>query len=182
MPTYKNTGGTANPEARAKPRVNVLRGYGGNETSSLSRSLIPTVTIKSGQFIKATASGWTLAVNTDAPGAVYVAYHDSDDPDVDSSGKLLGFSVLGRYELETGYSKADTYAIGSSVYVDTVAGQATVTKNGAAVPVGVASAPLVDWSKPQYGTGASPYAADNLAQNTEAIAANSKVLRFTTAG
>jgi|GEM_PF-5585967 hypothetical protein len=187
MPTYLNTSAEANPETRAKPRVNVIRGYGGNETTSLSRSLPATVAIKSGQLIAATATGWVLAINTHTVGQIHVAYHDSTDTDVASSGKLLGFSVQGRYELETGYSAADVYAVGTPVYANVTgaatAGYCTKTNTGGTTPViGYAAGPLVDWSKPQYGTGSAPYAADNLAQNTEAKAANSKVLRFTTGG
>ena len=51
MATYKNTDGNANPEKRDKPRVNVLRGYPGNETTALTRSLPFAVGIKSGQAI-----------------------------------------------------------------------------------------------------------------------------------
>jgi hypothetical protein len=185
MATFKNTAGTGpNPEARAKPRLNVLRGYPGNETAALSRSLSPKVAIQSGQAVVDNGSGeWILALNTHTNvGKIHIAYHDSTDTDVISCGKLLAFSVVGRYELETGYTKADAFAAGDPVYVDTVAGQLTKTKNGAAEIIGYASAALVDWSKPQYGTGAAPYAKDNMAQNTEATAANSKVLRFSTAG
>ena len=183
MPTYLNTSAEANPETRAKPRVNVIRGYGGNETTSLSRSLPATVAIKSGQLIAATATGWELATDAHTVGQIHVAYHDSTDTDVASSGKLLGFSVQGRYELETGYSAADVYAVGAPVYCNTVAGEATATNTGNITPViGYAAGPLVDWSKPQYNAGAAGYGQDNLAQNTEAKAADSKVLRFTTGG
>jgi len=184
MATFKNTAGGPNPEARTKPRLNVLRGYPGNETTALSRSLPHAVAIQSGQAVVDNGSGqWILALNTHTNvGKVHIAYHDSTDPDVISCGKLLAFSVVGRYELETGYTKADAFASGDPVYVDTVAGQLTKTKNVNAPVIGYASDALVDWSKPKYGTGATPYAADNLAQNTEATAANSKVLRFSTAG
>jgi len=184
MATYLNTAGAANPETRTKPRLNVLRGYPGNETTALSRSLSPKVAIKSGQAVTDNGSGeWILALNTHGVGKVFIAYHDSTDPDVISCDKLLAFAVVGSYELETGYFKgADVFASGDPVYVDTVGGQLTKTSNAGAPAIGYASAAVVDWSKPKYGTGSSPYAADNMAQNTEATAANSKVLRFSTAG
>jgi len=182
MATYKNSAGGVNPEKRSKPRLNVVRGYPGNETTALTRSLPINsgVTIKSGQAIEDSGGSWALADNTSGKGTIFIAYHDGSDPDVKSCGKLLGFSVLGSFELETGFTKADAYAAGDAVHVDTVAGQLTKTANAGAPVIGYASAALVDWSKPAYGTGAAPYAKDNLAQNTEAAAANSKVLRFST--
>jgi len=184
MATYLNTAGAANPETRTKPRLNVIRGYPGNETTALSRSLSPSVAIKSGQAVTDNGSGaWILALNTHGVGKVFIAYHDSTDPDVISCDKLLAFAVTGSYELETGYFRAaDTFAVGDPVYVGLAAGELTKVNNNTADVIGYASAAIVDWSTPKYGTGSSPYAADNMAQNTEATAANSKVLRFSTAG
>ena len=99
MPRYEGT------VKRTRPRVNVMRGYTGNEPQSLSRSapVASDVTIYSGQAIADNGSGeWRLAIETDE--VVYIAYHDSDDTDVKSCGKLLGFSALGSYELETAYT------------------------------------------------------------------------------
>ena len=92
--------GTVN---RAKPRVNVMRGYTGNEPQSLSRSapVASGVTIKSGQAIALSGGEWVLADETSP--VVYIAYHDSEDTDVLSCGKLMGFSSLGEYELESGW-------------------------------------------------------------------------------
>lgn len=185
MATYLNTAGAANPETRTKPRLNVIRGYPGNETTALSRSLSPSVAIKSGQSVADNGSGaWILATNAHGVGKVFIAYHDSTDPDVISCDKLLAFAVTGSYELETGYFKAaDVFAVGDPVYCNTVGGELTKTNTGGSTPViGYASAAIVDWSTPKYGTGSAPYAKDNMAQNTEATAANSKVLRFSTAG
>ena len=184
MATYKNTAGAANPETRTRPRLNVLRGYPGNETTALSRSLSPTVAIKSGQAVTDNGSGgWVLATNAHAVGKVFIAYHDSTDPDVISCNKLLAFQVIGSFELETGYcDQTKTYAVGDPLYVDSTAGNITKAQQGGAPVIGYASAALVDWSKPKYGTATGGYAKDNMAQNTEATAANSKVLRFSTAG
>lgn len=99
MPRYEGT------VKRTRPRVNVMRGYTGNEPQSLSRSapVASGVTIYSGQAIADNGSGeWRLATSTSK--VVYIAYHDSDDTDVKSCGKLLGFSALGSYELETAYA------------------------------------------------------------------------------
>ena len=114
---------------------------------------------------------------------MFIAYHDSTDPDVISCDKLLAFQVIGSFELETGYcDQTKTYAVGDPLYVDSTAGNITKARQGGAPVMGDASAALVDWAKPKYGTATGGYAKDNMAQNTEATAANSKVLRFSTAG
>ena len=103
MATYTNG------ELRDRPRVNVPRGYFGNETTGISKSAPVTngVTIKSGQPIALVSDKWVLATNAHSKSQVYIAYHDSDDTDVESCGKLLGFSVLGEYEIESGYFAQD---------------------------------------------------------------------------
>ena len=100
MPRYDGT------VKRVKPRVNVMRGYAGNEPHSLSRSApVGTgVDVFSGQAIALVAGEWQLATSTSP--VVYIAYHDSSDTDVLSCGKLLGFSTLGEYEIESGYFTA----------------------------------------------------------------------------
>jgi hypothetical protein len=131
MPTYSGT------VKRVKPRVNVMRGYTGNEPQSLSRSapVEANTTIKSGQAIALDVNEeWVLATSTDT--VVYIAYHDSEDTDVLSCGKLLGFSTLGSYELETAYT--------------TDAGLAFATGAGLSVEVSA----LVDGSLTLQGVGA----------------------------
>jgi hypothetical protein len=63
------------------------------------------VTILSGQVLFLDANGfWQLATPALANGRTpYMAYHDSVDPDVLSSGLLLGLSCAGQYVFETGY-------------------------------------------------------------------------------
>jgi hypothetical protein len=63
------------------------------------------VTILSGQVIYLDANGnWQLATATLANGRTpYMAYHDSADFDVLSSGLLLGLSCAGQYVFNTGY-------------------------------------------------------------------------------
>ena len=178
MATYKNTAGGANPEKRTKPRVNVLRGYPGNETTALTRSLPPKsgIAIKSGQAITPgtgnDAGTWVLAVAATKGRNVFVAYHDQSDTDVISSGKLLGFSCMGRFELETGYYTGNIVD-GSEVTVSATAG--TFGLSGAGGGVGTATAAPIDYSNGAYDTSIP-----NMAQNTEAGAAGSIVLRFAT--
>jgi len=74
----------------------------------------------SGQWVKAT---YSLANNK----LVYWATADQSDTDVISSGKLLGLSVAGPYEIQTAYfDGAQTYADNTPLKCDTVAGQLTV--------------------------------------------------------
>tara|TARA_B100002019_G_scaffold289136_1_gene304127 strand:- start:450 stop:992 length:543 start_codon:yes stop_codon:yes gene_type:complete len=178
MATYKNTAGTANPEKRDKPRVNVLRGYPGNETTALTRSLPCSVAIKSGQAI-AVGSGnnagqWVLAAQSHAANKVFIAYHDSSDPDVISCGKLLGFSALGGFELETGYYSG-TVADGDALTLSGTPGTIEKKNQGTHV-IGYATSAPID-----YSTGAYDANIPNMARNTEAGAgADSTVLRFAT--
>ena len=178
MATYKNTDGNANPEKRDKPRVNVLRGYPGNETTALTRSLPFAVGIKSGQAIAVGAGGnagkWVLATKSHAANKVFIAYHDSSDPDVISCGKLLGFSALGGFELETGYYNG-TIADGDAITLSGTAGELTA-QGGSDPVIGYATSAPID-----YSTGAYDSSIPNMARNTEAAAgADSTVLRFAT--
>jgi hypothetical protein len=92
---------------RALPRVRVRKGYHGNEVYGLQASAPPgtNVTILSGQIVYLDANGnWQLANSTNSNGKTpYVAFQDSTDPDVLSSGLLLGLSCAGQYEFSTGY-------------------------------------------------------------------------------
>jgi len=107
MPLFAGT------ENRAHPRVNVMRGYTGNEPQSLSRSApvaaddggtTATGSVLSGQAVVLNADEeWVLADGGQNDDVVYIAYHDSTDPDVLACNKLLAFSTLGQYELETGF-------------------------------------------------------------------------------
>jgi hypothetical protein len=102
---------------RTTKRLNVLRGYPGNESTSFTRSLKPepaggtgyTVAILSGMIISVNANGnWVAGC---PQGSVpYLAYHDATDTDVASSGLLLGLSCLGDFEVET------THFDGSATY------------------------------------------------------------------
>jgi hypothetical protein len=106
---------------RSRPRINVLRGYPGNEPTSITAALpvdstvdhsTTAKTILSGQpiwrnaagnFTNLLGTGWGDTNGADAKNVqdIFFAYHDSTDTDVTSCGKLLGFSALGKFELET---------------------------------------------------------------------------------
>jgi hypothetical protein len=99
MATYTNG------QLRDRPRVNVTRGYAGNEPQALTKSapVNSTATIKSGQPIALVSGEWVQATNAHNKQQIYIAYHDSDDTDVQSCGQLLGFSVLGEFEIESAW-------------------------------------------------------------------------------
>jgi hypothetical protein len=130
---------------RTKPRVNVLRGYGGNEPTSLTYSAKPKTdeAIKSGMVISIDSNGeWVKGCAAgDVP---YIAYHDQSDTDVLSSQLLLGLSCAGDFEIETGYfDNTDTYVrddvliAGTSALVGSldkgVALQSETLSNGASI-------------------------------------------------
>jgi len=97
---------------RQAPRVNILRGWQGNEPQMFTFSAPVTsgVTIQSGQVISLTSGAWVLGCA--AGKEPFIAYHDSTDTDVQSSGTLLGLSCAGHFEIETGWFD------GTKVYVD----------------------------------------------------------------
>lgn len=86
---------------RVAPRVNVLSGYWGNEPFMRKHAAPVTsgTTILSGQLISLTSGAWVLGCT--AGKEPYIAWHDSSDTDVTSSGKLLGLSCSGQYTIET---------------------------------------------------------------------------------
>jgi hypothetical protein len=96
---------------RNAPRVNILRGYWGNEPFSRTYSAPVTsgVTILSGQVISLSSGSWVLGC---AAGLEpFIAFQDSVDTDVSSSGLLLGFSCAGQFEIETPwFDNTVTYA------------------------------------------------------------------------
>ena len=111
---------------RTKPRINIKRGFAGNEPQSLTLSATPKTgeAIKSGMLIVLDTNGqWVKSSTSDTKNTVpYFAYADQTDTDVISSGKLLGLSSLGQFELQTGYFDDDTYAVGDAVIKSATAG------------------------------------------------------------
>lgn len=90
---------------RTKPRLRVLRGYPGQAPSNLSHvaPVATGVTIYSGQLIALEAGEWVLYDSAShAAQTPYIAYHDSSDGDAKEAG-LLGYSLEGNFEFETGY-------------------------------------------------------------------------------
>ena len=208
MATYKSYSshlGTdgPNPVQRVKPRLVVRRGYAGNETSALSRSLPCSEAIKSGQLVVETAGKWALASAQTAAGVIFIAYHDSNDPDVISCNKLLAFDLNGDYEFETGYYENGGAAanLGQGVALVVGDGGANADSKGNLIPatktnatagaaiLGYMRGDEIDLGKGQYNNDATALAAgygqDNLAQNTEAgfptATSSAKVIRFVTA-
>lgn len=109
---------------RTVPRVNVVRGYMGNETSAMTRSAKPTVNagIMSGMLISLVGGQWVKGCA--AASEPYIAFHDQTDTDVVSSGLLLGLSCAGQYEIETGwFDNTVVYLEGSALIAGATAGQ-----------------------------------------------------------
>lgn len=120
MPTLQNG------VLRNRPRINVVRGYTGNEPGNITLSAPLNVaitnaggaanTIYSGQALILEAAGtFNLSGAADPSSAVYFAYHDSTDTDVDSCGKLLGFSSLGTFEIESAWVDTANLAVGDGL-------------------------------------------------------------------
>jgi len=168
------------------PRVNVLRGYTGNEPQSLSRSapVATGVTIESGMAIALDGNGeWVLADNND--GVVYIAYHDSTDTDVLSGGSLLGFSTLGQYELETGWfvDPDEVTGAGLVIQASTTPGSFCINGGtGAAAPntaLGRSSVASIDLADSASVKGGNPPLGEDDSAPLD-VGGNAWVVRFTT--
>lgn len=93
---------------RAKVRLQVLIGFNPTEPVKLSSLAAPAtnVSIKSGQaLVKDSSGNFVLATEADnaTQKSVYIALHDSDDMDVQASGKLVGLDCSDTFEVQTGY-------------------------------------------------------------------------------
>jgi hypothetical protein len=131
--------------SRTAPRVNVLRGYAGNEpmARSFSAPVTAGITILSGQLMSLSSGSWILGC---AAGLEpFIAFADSTDMDVQSSGLLLGLSCAGQYEIETAWFDNTVVYSESSFLVAATGGSSTANVSpGSAVlgniTIGVASA------------------------------------------
>lgn len=106
---------------RARPRLNIKRGFAGNEPQSITYSAQPTAgaNIRSGELIviDGATGRWVRCDSAVHPNVVpYFAFQDQSDTDVQSSGLLLGISCLGEFELQTAYfDTTDPWAFGDPV-------------------------------------------------------------------
>jgi len=107
---------------RAKPRMQVLRGnaYGDSQQESAAYPVGSGVTILSGMVISplwvAGNSRYEWQKGPTATGVAYFATADSTDPDVMSSGNLVGLSCAGKFEIATAYYKStSTFTLGGYV-------------------------------------------------------------------
>lgn len=112
---------------RAKPKLNVLRGFKPNEPDSyaVGAPVASGVTVLSGQIVYldwiSADSQYVWKVGC-APGATpHIALQDSVDPDVVAAGSLVGLSCAGQFEVQTGYYTATgaTYNIDTLLTYDT---------------------------------------------------------------
>lgn len=140
---------------RNRPRINVLRGYPGNEPTSITAALPVASAVTNADASKTIYSGqpiyrkdgeftnqgnWGDTQGEDAIPAqdVFFAYHDSTDTDVTSCGKLLGFSALGKFELETAWFDDTTeLSVGDALGVkDGALAKLDATEDGTGAVVG----------------------------------------------
>lgn len=128
---------------RAKPKLQVLRGYDNPQKALIRKSSFPVtsgVTIKSGQVIY---SDWNSAnaryewkLGCELGKTPYLANADSDDEDVISAGTLPGLSCAGQFEFRMPYFKTgETYQQDIPLTYDGTTGNVKPTTWGAGVPV-----------------------------------------------
>jgi hypothetical protein len=93
---------------RAKPRIHILSGYGGNEPDNLRVNAAPKSgeVIMSGMLISLDENGqWVKGCP--AGKVPYFAFHDQADYDVQAANSLTGLSCLGKYRIQTAYVTVD---------------------------------------------------------------------------
>jgi hypothetical protein len=125
---------------RAKPRLQILRGWDLVNTATLNQvhPVKAGVTIKSGQVIQRTWNGtlnryeWELgcsAINGIAK-APFFAFQDSTEADVIAADGLTGISISGDYELQTGYFSSGTYNADTLLTFDGTSGRVKPAAEG----------------------------------------------------
>jgi len=115
---------------RTTPRINVKRGFAGNEPQSITHSATPKAAegIVSGMLIVLDVNGqWVKSSSSDTKNTVpFFAFADQTDTDVVSSGQLVGLSSDGVFELQTAFfDNTQTYAVGDPVIKSATAGSVT---------------------------------------------------------
>lgn len=114
---------------RAKPRVEVLRGWDPNEPTTFTQTARASETILSGQVISlawdATDGVYEWELGSADNRIPYIAVQDDQDEDVLECGKLTGLSSAGKFEIETAYFTDDTYAVDTIVTYDGTTGDIT---------------------------------------------------------
>ena len=100
---------------RAKPRVEVLRGWDPNEPTTFMQTARASETILSGQLIHlawdAGDSVYEWVLGGTAGKVPYIAIQDDQDEDVLECGKMTGLSCAGQFEIETAYFDDESFAV-----------------------------------------------------------------------
>jgi hypothetical protein len=163
---------------RTAPRVQVLRGYWGNEpyARTFSAPVTSGVTIKSGQLISLSSGSWVLGCS--AGQEPFIAFHDSTDTDVVSSGQLVGLSCAGQFVIETGYfDNTQTYVENSPLKADSGSGAYQATGATGQITLGTLST-----AEDTIGFATAGGRQDNVSIDSSAapISGHLYVLRFRT--
>ena len=171
---------------RAKPRVQILRGWDLVSTSTLHQ----VHPVKAGEAIK---SGMVISRVWDNVGryewvkgcangrAPFIAFQDDTEADVVATDGLTGISISGDYEIQTGYfttGGANTYNIDDLLTFDGTTGNVKKAAEGNYI-IG-----RVTRIRGALGKQLNPNTVPNTAlfyENSETTPANSSVITFETA-
>jgi hypothetical protein len=113
---------------RAKPRVQILRGWDLVSTSTLHQvhPVKAGEDIRSGMVISRvwnpTAATYEWVRGCTSARAPYIAFQDSTEADVVAANGLTGISISGDYEIQTGYFSAGTYTADTLLTFDGLTG------------------------------------------------------------
>lgn len=93
------------PALRAKPRLQVLRGWDPMSPTTLSKTAAPGATIMSGQLVSKVwdTNKYEFVLGNAAGVVPAFAWSDSADTDVVESGQMTALSCAGSFLLQTGY-------------------------------------------------------------------------------
>ncbi len=164
--------------SRAKPRVQILRGWDLVNTNTLNQvhPVKAGVTVKSGQVIQrtwnATTNAYEWELGCSAGKQAFIAFQDSTESDVMNANGLTGISLSGDYEIQTGYFAAGIYNVDVLLSYDGTTGNLKVAATGNPV---IGRVSKIRGAKQLNNPALQVY------ENSETAPGNSSVIIFETA-
>jgi HNH endonuclease len=155
---------------RLAPRAEIVAKPLRQRSRTFSAPVTAGVTIQSGQVISLTSGQWVLGCA--AGKEPFIAFADSIDTDVASSGQLLGLSCAGQFEIETAFFDNTATYIETSPLIAGAAGASTgATTTQSSIQAGAFTGNLalgtLNTAEDTLG-----FASNGGVQNTSAIATN----------
>jgi hypothetical protein len=164
---------------RAKPRVQILRGWDLVSTSTLHQvhAVKAGEAIRSGMIISrewnAGANRYEWVKGCSAGLAPFIAFQDATEADVVAAEGLTGISISGDYEIQTGYFAAGQYTADTLLTFDGASGSVKPAAEGDTLVGRVTRYNAPRQLNPSTATAL-------FYENSETTPANSSVITFET--